>query len=94
MEARLLHFSFLMKLGIPAVFLTITPDDLRTLRIVAYSLLPDKVSLYRKVDPKMLSERDILTDFNVRRETRSQHPGLCAEEYQHMMKLVIKHLFN
>jgi hypothetical protein len=28
-EARRLYFSFLMKFGIPAVFLTITPDDLR-----------------------------------------------------------------
>jgi hypothetical protein len=93
-EARRNYFSFLMKFGIPAVFLTITPDDLRNFRIVVYSLPPDKVSSYGTVDPKTLSECDILTDFNVRRETRSQHPGLCAEEYQRMMELVIKHLFN
>jgi hypothetical protein len=43
-EARRLYFSFLMKFGIPAVFLTITPDDLRNFRIIVYSLPPDKVS--------------------------------------------------
>ena len=94
LEARRIYFSFLMKFGIPAVFLTITPDDLRNFRIVVYSLSPDKVSPYGEVDPKTLSESDILTDFNVRREARSQHPGLCAEEYQRIMELVIKHLFN
>ena len=94
MEARRIYFSFLMKFGIPAIFLTITPDDLRNFRIVVYSFPPDKVSLCGEVDPKTLSECDILTDFNVRRETRSQHPGLCAEEYQRMMELVTKHLFN
>jgi hypothetical protein len=93
-EARQLYFSFLMKFGIPAVFLTITPDDLHNFLIVVYSLPPDKVSSHGKVDQKTLSECDILTDFNVRQETRSQHPGLCAEEYQSMMQLVIKHLFN
>jgi hypothetical protein len=39
-EARRLYFSFLMKFYIPAVFLTITTDDLHNFRIVVYSLPP------------------------------------------------------
>jgi hypothetical protein len=94
LDARRIYFSYLMKFGIPAIFLTITPDDLRSFRVVVYSLSPNKVSAHGEVDPKSFSESDILTDFNVRREARVQHPGLCAEEYQRLMELVIKHLFN
>jgi hypothetical protein len=94
LEARRTYFSYLMKFGIPAIFLTITPDDTRSFRIVVYSLPPQKITAYGEVDPKNFSEDDILTDFNIRREARVQHPGLCAEEYQRIMELVIKHLFN
>jgi hypothetical protein len=94
LAARRIYFSFLMKFGIPAIFLTITPDDLRSFRVVVYSLSPHKVSAYGEVDATSFSEADILTDFNVRREARVQHPGLCAEEYQRLMNLVIKHIFN
>jgi hypothetical protein len=59
-----------------------------------YSLLPQKVTPFGEVDSKTLSESDILLDFNVRRKARVEHPGLCAEEYQRMMELVIRHLFN
>jgi hypothetical protein len=85
LDARRIYFSFLMKFGIPAIFLTITPDDLRSFRVVVYSLSPNKVSAYGEIDPKTFSESDILTDFNIRREARVQHPGLCAEEYQRLM---------
>jgi hypothetical protein len=94
LAARKIYFSFLMKFGIPAIFLTITPDDMRSFRIVVYSLSPNKVSAHGQVDPKTLSESDILSEFNIRREARVQHPGLCAEEYQRIMELVIKHIFN
>jgi hypothetical protein len=94
MEARRLYFSYLMKFGIPALFLTITPDDFRSFRIVVYTLSPEKVTSYGQVDTQSFSESDILADFNIRREARVQHPGLCAEEYQRLMQLVIKHFFN
>ena len=94
MEARRVYFSFLMKFGIPAIFLTITPDDLRSFRIVVYALSPEKVTVYGQVDTESFSESDILAEFNIRREARVQHPGLCAEEYQRLMQLVIKHFFN
>jgi hypothetical protein len=93
-DARKIYFSFLIKFGIPAIFLTITPDDLRNFRIVLYAVSPHKVNEFGEVDSKTLSESDILIDFNVRREARVEHPGFCAEEYQRIMELVIRHLFN
>jgi hypothetical protein len=44
-DARRIYFSFLIKFGIPAIFLTITPDDLRNFRIVVYSLSPHKITV-------------------------------------------------
>ena len=83
-----------MKFGIPAIFLTITPDDLRSFPVVVYYLSPHKVTAYGEVDPKTFSKSDILTDFNVRQDAHVQHPGLCAEEYQRIMQLFIKHFLN
>ena len=94
MNARKIYFSYLMKFGIPAIFLTITPDDMRSFRIVVYSLSSNQVSAYGEVDPNTFSESDILREFNIRRQARVEHPGLCAEEYQRIMELVIKHIFN
>ena len=94
MDARRTYFSFLMQFGIPAIFLTINPDDLRNFRIVVYSLAQHKVSPYGEVDLNTYAEAEILTEFNVREEARVKHPGLCAEEYQRIMELVIKHLFK
>jgi hypothetical protein len=93
-EARRTYFSYLMKFGIPALFLTITPDDFCCFRIVVYALTPEKVSTYGQVDTQSFSESDIMAEFNIRREARVQHPGLCAEEYQRLMQLVITHFFN
>jgi hypothetical protein len=51
-DARRIYFSFLIKFGIPAIFLTITPDDLRNFRIVVYSLSPHKLTAFGEVDTK------------------------------------------
>ena len=82
-----------MRFGLPAIFLTVTPDDLRNFRIVVYSCARvEKVNGdYRPTD---FSNEDILTDFKFRRDARFQYPGLCAEEYRRIVDLVIKHIFN
>ena len=41
-----------------------------------------------------MSESKILSELNIRRKARVEHPGLCADEYQRLMQLVIKHFFN
>ena len=91
--ARQTYFSYCIAFGLPCIFLTITPDDLRNFRLVVYSLVEGKfVSGMENVN--QLSDDQILIDFKVRTEVRFQHPGLCAEEYHRIVNLVIKHLFN
>jgi len=79
--------------GLLAIFLTINPDDLRNYRIVVYALV-GKERTFGSVNEKDLSEGDIVADFKIRKDARLNHPGLCAEDYECIVALVIKHLFN
>jgi hypothetical protein len=83
-----------MKFGIPAIFLTINPDDLRNFRVVFYSIKQGQVTPYGDLNLTTYPDAIIISEFNGTSTARSQHPGLCAEEYQQIMELVIKHLFN
>ena len=40
------------------------------------------------------TEDDIIMQYNLRQKARFEHPGLCAEEYERIIHLVIKHIFN
>ena len=91
MENRKIYFSFLMKFGLPCIFLTVTPDDNRSFRIILYKL-EDKHRI--GINPEEMTDAEILVDFKIRQETRVQYPGLCAEEYSRIMSLVIKHVFG
>lgn len=88
---RQIYFSFLMKFGLPCIFLTVTPDDSRSFRIILYAL--DGRHGFG-MNPDELSDAAILADFKIRQDTRMNFPGLCAEEYSRIMDLVIKHVFG
>ena len=79
--------------GLPSIFLTITPDDLRSFRVVLYSLAGKELD-FGNIDVNSLSNEDIMMDFKVRQETRIDFPGLCSWDYQRIMQLVIKHIFG
>ena len=92
MEARRILFSYIMRFGFPAIFLTITPDDRRNFRIVIYSCLgKEKKTNYNISD---FTDDDILFKYNLRKKAAVDYPGLCAEEYEHIIDLVVKHVFN
>jgi hypothetical protein len=93
LEARKIYFSYLMKFGMPCVFLTVTPDDMQNFRIVAYSL-KKTVPEWGRVDVNSLSNEEILANFKIRKSARSEYPGLCAEEYRRIMDMVIQHIFQ
>ena len=93
LEARKVYFSYLMKFGLPAIFLTVTPDDQRSVRISIYSGAKVEKQ-YGSVDVKSLSDEDLLAEFKVRQSIQVNHPGLCAEDYSRIIKLVIKHIFK
>ena len=92
-QARKIYFSFCIQFGLPCIFLTITPDDLRNFRIVVYAMKGEEYQ-FGKTEVNGLSDTEILADFKIRQEIRSDYPGLCAEEYGRIVDLVIKHLFS
>ena len=94
LEARKIYFAFLMMFGLPAIFLTVNPDDQRNFRIIVYACKPEKVKLGGNYSPDNFSDDDIVADFKMRQQARLDHPGICAEEYERIIHLVIKHLFN
>ncbi len=93
---RTKFFSCLMRFGLPAIMLTVTPDDSRAFRIVAYALSEENAGtlLDEEVNVHSLSDEDILADFNICGDIRMSYPGLCAEEYSHIMDLIIKHVIS
>jgi len=90
-QNRRVYLSYLMKHRLPAIFLTVTPDDKRNFRIVIYSGKCVETP-NGSVDVSSLTDDDILTQFTIREKIREDFPGLCALEYQRIIKLVIKHL--
>jgi len=92
-EARRVYFSCLMMFGMPAIFLTVTPDDNRCFRIVVHACTK-KEQKWGSCNPEDFSQDQILMEFRVRESTRSDCPGLCAEECQRIMHLVKKHIFK
>lgn len=91
-ENRTIYFSYLMKFGLPCIFLTVTPDDNRCFRVTLYSLSSGQTGI--GIKPDDLTNDDILRQFKIRQQTRLNYPGLCAEEYARIMELIIKHVFG
>ena len=93
-DNRNMYFSYLIRFGLPAMFLTITPDDTRSFRIIAYALSRNGDGLRDgKVQVSELSDDQTLADFKICQDTRAAYPGLCAEEYSRTIHLAVKHLF-
>lgn len=92
-DNRRKYFSYLMKFGIPAIMLTVTPDDQRSIRIIAYAVPADKAASLTKTDVNVseLTNEEILFEHKICCEARGKCPGLCAEEYNRIIRLVIKH---
>ena len=93
LEARRIFFSYLVAFGLPAIFLTVTPEDSRNHRIVVYALTKEEYD-YENIKVDELDDSTILADFKVHEQTRVDYPGLCAEEYRRIIDLVISHVLN
>ena len=92
-EARRIYFSYLIKFGLPCIFFTITPDDSRNFRIIAYSL-EKKVPKFGEIKIDELTDDEILADFRFKSQQRLKYPGLCAEEYARVTQIIIQHVLN
>lgn len=93
--ARKQYFGHVMQFGLPAVFLTLTPDDKRNYRICLYALPKEKRYKYQPPEvAEAMSNEVIFEQYLERQNCRSTYPGLCAEEYDRIVTLVIEHLFQ
>ena len=92
-QARKVYFSYLVKFGLPCIFLTITPDDNRNYRISLFNMEHTEYK-FGELDPNTLSEANLLLHFDIRKKTRTDLPGLCAEEYRRIMDVVISKVFQ
>lgn len=93
-QARKIYFSFLMHFGHPGVFLTVTPDDEGNFHIVLYAIPESAMATLPDVDISHFNSDQIILEFKTRKYCRTAFPGFCAEEYQKMMTLIIKHIFQ
>jgi len=92
-EAREIYFSYHLKFGLPAIFLTVTPDDNRNYRIVLYSL-ERKEYAFSETKETDFTDNDVIKEIKIRSDFRQKFPGLCAEEYRRIMDAVITHFFG
>ena len=81
MTARRTLFSYIANFGLPCLFLTVSPDDLRNFRIVLYSRVSNDGVKVQGIenDAENFTDAEILADFQIRSDARVNHPGLCAE---------------
>jgi len=92
-EARKMCFSCPMMFGMPAIFPTVTPDDNRSFRTVVCACTKTEKQTGEH-NPDDFSQDQVLLEFKVRETTRSDFPGLCAEDCQRITHLVAKHIFK
>ena len=88
------YFSFLVRFGLPALFITISPDDKRCIFIQI--ALNKNVS---KFDPHVINYDhcifdEMLKSYKERLHDRMNYPGLCAEEYEAICDAFIKEILR
>ena len=66
LDARKIYFSYLMQFGLPAVFLTITPNDQHKYRIVLYALSASEHAALPNVISANLSNEQIIHEYKIR----------------------------
>ena len=79
-EARSHYFSLLAKFGLPALMVTISPDDRCSLWI-QLALLKDPTKLWSGCTVDKMPEKDLDILYRERASDRIKYPGLCAENY-------------
>ena len=83
------YFSYLVSFGLPALMVTISPDDQRGLWIqVALHRNPTDFTLLDSID--QLDDSELIILYKKRCGDRLLYPGLCAEEYMAVVETFIR----
>ena len=84
--ARQRMFSMMARYGSPAIFFTISPDDLFNFRVLTMASKDNQL----KDPPSNRASTQTIKDFATYcAKTRTAHPGLCALDFEHVMKITI-----
>ena len=89
-DARDKYFSNIIKFGLPALFVTISPDDQRSVWISVYALDETETSWTSEPTTSNHSDRTLIAKFEKRCKNRTDYPGLCAESYMAIMESFIR----
>ena len=89
-EARQKMFSMINKFGLPAVFLTVTPDDSNIFRIKVFA----DPSNFHDGSGISLTEADCTLDQELREKLRTEFPGLSAFDFESVIEIVIEKIIG
>jgi hypothetical protein len=90
-KARKNMYALIAYFGLPALMLTVTPIDLFCFRILICRYTDDGM----ENPPAANSETNILDDFVMDMRTiRRDFPGLCAIEFENVLRIVIRHVIG
>lgn len=89
-EARRKMFGYCDRLGMPSMFVTVSPDDECSFRVRLWASAGTEIDMLN-LD---LSDADCILDYKVRKNTRINYPGACAIEYQSIVQVLLRDLFG
>ena len=92
--ARDEYFSMIVRFGLPALFVTISPDDQRSVWIRVYLLKDEARFWQQKPDIDLINDADLVAEYRERVSDRVQYPGLCAEDYTAITEVFVKHVLQ
>ena len=93
-DAKTDFFSYLVRFGLPALFVTISPDPKRCFWIQVHLLR--NPSKFQGEEPNLqdISDDDLTLLYKQRCSDRLSYPGLCAEEYIAICDVFIKDILR
>ena len=92
--ARNDYYSFLIRFGLPALFVTINPDDQRSFWITVALKIPSPNSNLDEPNVDDVDESDLIILQKKRIQSRTTFPGLAAEEYKAIVETFVSELLG
>lgn len=84
------YYSLLIRFALPALFVTISPDDQRSVWIRVYLLKECQQFWDREPTVADVSDADLLCAYKQRQADRIDYPGLCAEDFMAIIECFIR----
>ena len=92
--AKRKYFSLIAKFGLPTLFVTISPDDQRSLWIKVYANFGHDVEFTEDDCSNDKSKEQLIFEYELRCKDRTENPGLCAEDFDFICNVFINDLLQ